>query len=97
MICEISKNSDNGENFSISLSDETIDKNQMRTLSKTFDKSIIGLRIAMNRLVRLVVEDNWIMHDLLMERKNLLHAQIGLLMKQKKRFVYNESFLQRFN
>ena len=43
----------------------TIDKNQMRTISKTFDKSTIALRIAMNRLVRLVevVEDNWVMHD----------------------------------
>lgn len=99
VIREMSKNSDNAEISSSPLSDETIDKNQMRTISKTFDKSTIALRIAMNRLVRLVevVEDNWVMHDLLMEHKNLLHAQIDLLMKQKKRFVHSESFFQRFN
>jgi ParB family transcriptional regulator, chromosome partitioning protein len=95
VIREISRNSDNGEISSGSLSDETIDSNQMRSISKTFDKSIIGLRIAMNRLVRLIeaVEDNWVMQDLLMEHKNLLHAQIDLLMKQKKKFVRSESLL----
>jgi ParB family chromosome partitioning protein len=93
MIREISRNYDDGEIFSSS------DTKQMRDIPRTFDKCIIGLRLAMNRLITLIelVNNNWLIHDLLMEHKNLLHAQIDLMIKQKKRFIHSESLFQRFN
>ena len=52
---------------------------------KAFDKSIIALRIAMTRLSSVIeeIEDNWMIHELLLQHKNILHNQIDLLIKEK--------------
>jgi ParB family transcriptional regulator, chromosome partitioning protein len=52
---------------------------------RSFDKSIIALRIAMTKLSMIIgeIEDNWITYEMLMQHKNLLHQQIDLLIKQK--------------
>jgi ParB family chromosome partitioning protein len=54
---------------------------------RTFDKAIVTLRTAMNRIIDLTesVEDNWILHEIFMQHKNVLHSQIDLLMKEKKK------------
>jgi ParB family transcriptional regulator, chromosome partitioning protein len=58
-----------------------------RLTLRSFDKSIIALRIAMNTLGGIVggVEDNWIIYEILMQHKNMLHSQIDLLIKQKRK------------
>lgn len=54
---------------------------------KAFDRSIVVLKIAINKLAHIIesVEDNWIMYDILMQHKNMLNAQIDILIKEKKK------------
>lgn len=55
---------------------------------KTFDKSIIALRIALNRLATVIenTEDNWVLYEILMNHKNNIHSQIDLLIREKKQY-----------
>ncbi len=63
----------------ISIND--IDKKTQRL----FDKSIIALRIAMNKLCSIIEEtqENWVIYEILMHHKNMLHNEIDLLIKEK--------------
>jgi ParB family chromosome partitioning protein len=56
-------------------------------VQRSFDKSIITLKIAMNKLGRIIedIEENWIIYEILMQHKNTLNAQIDLLIKEKKK------------
>ena len=46
--------------------------------NKSFDKSIIALRMALSRLAMIIdnLEDNWIFYEILMQHENMIHAQI---------------------
>ena len=70
-------------------------------LSKSFDKSIIALRIAFKKLGSIVetVEDDWIFYDILLHHKNMLNSQIDLLIKEKRKFKNKKSLhkLTRLN
>lgn len=54
---------------------------------KSFDKAIIAVRVAMNKLASIIedVEDNWTVYEILMQHKNMLHSQIDILLKEKKK------------
>ena len=54
---------------------------------RSFDKSITALKIAMNKLATITeqAEDDWIAYEILMQHKNMLNAQIDLLIKEKKK------------
>jgi ParB family transcriptional regulator, chromosome partitioning protein len=55
---------------------------------KAFDKSIIVLKIAMNRLgtiMESVENENWAVYEILMQHKNMINSQIDVLIKQKKK------------
>ncbi|HET9774595.1 MAG TPA: ParB/RepB/Spo0J family partition protein [Nitrososphaeraceae archaeon] len=54
---------------------------------KSFDKAIIAVRVAMNKLASIIedVEDNWAVYEILMQHKNMLHSQIDILIKEKKK------------
>jgi ParB family chromosome partitioning protein len=54
---------------------------------RSFDKSIIALKVALNKIVAIIseIEDNWIAYEILIQHKNMLHAQIDLLIKEKKK------------
>jgi ParB family transcriptional regulator, chromosome partitioning protein len=58
-----------------------------RKTQKSFDKSIVALRVAMNTLSVIIgnIEDNWIINEILMQHKNMLHSQIDLLIKEKRK------------
>lgn len=58
-------------------------------MQKSFDKTIITLRIAMNRVGNIIddVEDEWIIHEMLMQHKRRLHEQIDILIKQRKKIT----------
>jgi ParB family transcriptional regulator, chromosome partitioning protein len=69
--------------------DNTTYENNIRDIDKKtqkyFDKSIIALRIAMNKISGIIEEsqENWIIYEILMQHKNMLHNQIDLLIKEK--------------
>jgi ParB family chromosome partitioning protein len=54
---------------------------------KVFDKLIVTLRVALNNVGALVIdnEDDWLMREILMQHKNSLHNQIDNLIKEKKK------------
>jgi ParB family transcriptional regulator, chromosome partitioning protein len=54
---------------------------------RSFDKSITALKIALNKLAAIIeqTEDDWIVHEILMQHKGMLSAQIDLLIREKKK------------
>ena len=60
-----------------------------RRIERPLNKSILILRIAMARIVQLVdeSEDNWLVHECMMEEKNVLHNEIDAMLKRKKRLL----------
>jgi ParB family transcriptional regulator, chromosome partitioning protein len=70
-------------------------------ISKSFDKSIIALRIAIKKLGSIVetIEDDWIFNDILLQHKNMLNSQIDLLIKEKRKYKNEKSLhkLMRLN
>lgn len=57
-------------------------------IQNLFDKAIIVLRISIKKLATIIenVEDKWILYEILMQVKHLLHNQIDLLIKEKKKY-----------
>jgi ParB family transcriptional regulator, chromosome partitioning protein len=60
----------------------------IKLAEKSFDKTITALRIAMNSLSDIInsIEGDWILYETLMQHKNMLHQQIDVLIKEKKKF-----------
>jgi ParB family transcriptional regulator, chromosome partitioning protein len=54
---------------------------------RVFDKSIITLKLALDKIELVIsqIENNWITYEILMQHKNMLHAQIDLLIKEKRK------------
>ncbi|MGZ5500864.1 MAG: ParB/RepB/Spo0J family partition protein [Nitrososphaeraceae archaeon] len=53
---------------------------------KSFDKAIIAIRVAMHTLASVIEDvDNWTVYELLLQHKNMLHNQIDILFKEKKK------------
>src|SRR5215218_1273231 len=53
---------------------------------KSFDKAIIAIRVAMNKLASVIEDvDNWTVYEMLLQHKNMLHNQIDILFKEKKK------------
>jgi ParB family transcriptional regulator, chromosome partitioning protein len=53
---------------------------------KSFDKAIIAIRVAMNKLASVIEDvDNWTAYEMLLQHKNMLHNQIDILYKEKKK------------
>lgn len=61
--------------------------NNIRT--RSFERTIISLRIAMNRIATIIndAEDDWLLYEILMQHKRQLHEQIDILIKQRKKVV----------
>jgi ParB family transcriptional regulator, chromosome partitioning protein len=59
----------------------------IKIAEKSFDKSITAIRIAMNSLSEIIsgVEHDWVIQEVLMQHRNMLHTQIDLLLKEKKK------------
>lgn len=62
---------------------------EVRAIDRSLHKSILALRIAMSRIVAIIdeYEDNWFVYECLMEEKNVLHRQIDILFKRKKKLI----------
>src|SRR5215469_8382579 len=59
----------------------------IKIAERSFDKSITAIRIAMNSLSEIIngVEHDWVIHEILMQHKNMLHNQIDLILKEKRK------------
>ena len=62
--------------------------NDYEIIYKSFDKAIIALRISIKKLATIIenVEDKWMFYDILMQHKHMLHHQIDLLIKEKRKY-----------
>jgi ParB family chromosome partitioning protein len=62
----------------------------IKVAERSFDKSITAIRFAMNSLSEIIngVKHDWIIHEILMQHKNMLHTQIDLLLKEKKKLCF---------
>jgi ParB family transcriptional regulator, chromosome partitioning protein len=79
---------DSSDTTSISLHNEN---KQTNKIQKSLDKSIIVLRIALNRIAMIiedVKDDCWITGELLLQHKNVVHEQIDILLKQRRKADY---------
>ena len=65
---------------------QAISDQKVSKILRSFDKCIIGLKMSLHK-IGTVIEDNedWIMHEILMQHKAMLHSQIDLLLRQKQR------------
>jgi ParB family chromosome partitioning protein len=54
---------------------------------KAFDKAIIAIRVAMNKLASVIedVDDDWTAYEMLLQHNNMLHNQLDILYKEKKK------------
>jgi ParB family transcriptional regulator, chromosome partitioning protein len=61
--------------------------NHIRLTERSFDKTIAAVRIAMNSLGEIInsIEHDWILHEVLLQHKNMLHTQIDILLKEKRK------------
>jgi ParB family transcriptional regulator, chromosome partitioning protein len=62
----------------------------VKLAERSFDKSISAIRIAMKSLGEVInnVENDWIVYEVLMQHKNMLHTQIDILLKEKRNFMF---------
>jgi len=54
---------------------------------RSFDQAIIAIRFSMNKLTSIInnMEGNWIVYETLMQHKRVLHEQIDILYKEKRK------------
>jgi ParB family transcriptional regulator, chromosome partitioning protein len=59
----------------------------IKIAEKSFDKAITTFKIAMNSLADIInnIEEDWMLHEVLMQHKNVLNTQIDIMIKQKKK------------
>jgi ParB family transcriptional regulator, chromosome partitioning protein len=59
-------------------------------IQKSYDKSILILRVALNRIAMIIEEikdDSWVPCEILLQHKNVVHQQIDILLKQKRKLT----------
>jgi ParB family chromosome partitioning protein len=64
---------------------DTVTRSQLRA----FDRSIIVLRVSLNKIVTIMNEEDEedvLIRELLLHQRNVLHQQIGILLKCKKKY-----------
>jgi len=63
---------------------------------KSFNKSIITLKIALNKMAIFLekIEDNWVLYEILMNHKNTLHSQIDTLIREQKKYIKRNHFFK---
>lgn len=68
---------------------ENSDITEVRSELQAFNKAIVVLRIAMKRLGTIIEneEDDWLIYEFLMYQKKILHNQIDIIMKAKRKYA----------
>ena len=70
-------------------------EDRLQKIQETLDKSIVVLKIALNRLGTIIGntdDKNWIIKDLLMHHRSVINTQIDLLIKEKKKLKTTNTF-----
>jgi ParB family chromosome partitioning protein len=64
---------------------------EVRRDLQSFNKAIIALRVAMNKIAASIEdeEENILIYELLMHHKNIVHNQIDNIMKAKRKYAKN--------
>jgi len=67
-------------------------------IHRSFDKAIITLRISIKKLATIIenVDDKWMFYDILMQHKHMLHQQIDLLIREKRKYKKHSLLLHTF-
>lgn len=70
-------------------------EDKQKRILQAFDKSIITLRVAVNKLATNIekIQDEWILFETLMYHKSSINSQIDLLIREKKRFIKGKNFI----
>jgi ParB family chromosome partitioning protein len=70
---------------------------KIQKTQRSFNKSIVALRIAMNKLSTIIQalgenedDDEWYLAELLLQHKNRLHEEIDVLLKEKRKCISTE-------
>jgi hypothetical protein len=65
---------------------------------RAFDKAIITFRISLKNLATIIenVDDKWMFYDILMQHKHVLHQQIDLLIREKRKYKKHSLLLLSF-
>ena len=86
MVKELNNDNNLEESYVKYIKDITADNVKKQ---RSFDKTIITIRIAMNRIGNIMDEapDDWLIYEMLMEHKRRLHEQIDILIKQRKKMT----------
>jgi ParB family transcriptional regulator, chromosome partitioning protein len=77
------------EVYDYGIKNETAYKPSLKAIDelaqRSFDKSIVTLKMAMSKLCAIIqeAEENWIVYEILMQHKNILHSQVDILIKEK--------------
>jgi ParB family transcriptional regulator, chromosome partitioning protein len=63
-------------------------RGESEVIYRSFDKAIIALRISIRKLATIIenVDDKWMFYDILMQHKLMLHQQIDLLIREKRKY-----------
>jgi ParB family transcriptional regulator, chromosome partitioning protein len=77
-----------------SLSDSS-SKSDNEIIHRSFDKAIIALRISTKKLATIIenLDDRRMLHDILMQHKHMLHQQVDLLIREKRKYRKNSLIL----
>ena len=59
-------------------------------VQRALDKTIVLLKMTMNRLGPIIenIDDDWVIHEILMQHNSMLHTQIDLLIKHKHKYNF---------
>jgi ParB family transcriptional regulator, chromosome partitioning protein len=73
-------------------------KSDSEIIHRSFDKAIIALRISVRKLATIIenLDGKWMLYDILMEHKHVLHQQIDLLIKEKRKYKKNSLILRSY-
>ena len=74
------------------------DRTEYDKICSTFDKLIISIKLLITKLVTIIetVEDKWIFYDILMQHKHMLHQQIDLLIKERRKYRKYSRIMVRY-
>ena len=72
-------------------------KSEYENICRIFDKIIISIKLLIKKLATIIetVEDKWIIYDILMQHKHILHEQIDLLIKERRKYKKYSRMLVR--
>ncbi len=73
-------------------------RSENEIIYKSFDKAIIALRISTKKLATIIenVDDKWMFYEILMQHKHMLHQQIDLLIREKRKYKKHSLLLLTF-